>query len=222
MEAGRSVLRGLVTPDKHDADRLDPPLARGGREAGAGRRRRRSRTSLSIATEFAARRTIAFDMEKLAKAQRQRDLGGDVRRARGGRGAAVSARGVRGDDPRRRHAASSRALRAFAAAFDQAQTRADRADAPAARKALRRTGRRRRATPSSTGSARASSDFPRRRSRCSRPARAGWSIISTRPMRANISTGSQRSSTPTGATAARRGLRLHRRRREISRGRDGL
>jgi hypothetical protein len=40
MEAGRSILRGLVTPDKHHPDRLDPSRLCRGRE-GAARRRHR-------------------------------------------------------------------------------------------------------------------------------------------------------------------------------------
>ena len=68
MEAGRSVLRGLVTPDRttliastHRALAVQEKQAPGD---GAG-----DPEVVSIATEFAARRVIAFDMDAMAKAK---------------------------------------------------------------------------------------------------------------------------------------------------------
>ena len=67
MEAGRSVLRGLVTPDRttliastHRAFAVAEKEAPGDGV--------RDPAVVSIAAEFAARRVVAFDMEKLAKA----------------------------------------------------------------------------------------------------------------------------------------------------------
>jgi len=67
MEAGRSVLRGLVTPERttliastHRALAVAEKQAPGD---GVG-----DPTVVSLATEFAAKRVIAFDMEALAKA----------------------------------------------------------------------------------------------------------------------------------------------------------
>ena len=68
MEAGRSVLRGLVTPDKttliastHRALAVVEKQAPGDGVADPD--------VVTLATDFAARRVIAFDMEKMAKAQ---------------------------------------------------------------------------------------------------------------------------------------------------------
>jgi indolepyruvate ferredoxin oxidoreductase beta subunit len=68
MEAGRSVLRGLVTPDKttliastHRAPAVVEKQTPGDGVADPG--------VVTTAIDFAARRVIAFDMEKLAKAQ---------------------------------------------------------------------------------------------------------------------------------------------------------
>ncbi|HXT09243.1 MAG TPA: indolepyruvate oxidoreductase subunit beta family protein [Roseiarcus sp.] len=68
MEAGRSVLRGLVTPERttliastHRAFAVSEKVTPGD---GVG-----DPAVVSIATEFAAKRVIAFDMEALAKAQ---------------------------------------------------------------------------------------------------------------------------------------------------------
>jgi indolepyruvate ferredoxin oxidoreductase beta subunit len=68
MEAGRSVLRGLVTPERttliastHRAFAVSEKVAPGD---GVG-----DPAVVSIATEFAARRVVAFDMDALAKAQ---------------------------------------------------------------------------------------------------------------------------------------------------------
>ncbi len=80
MEAGRSVLRGLVTPDRttliastHRAFAMAEKQTPGD---GIG-----DPTSVIEATDFAASRTIAFDMETLAHEERQRDFGSAVRRA---------------------------------------------------------------------------------------------------------------------------------------------
>ena len=161
MEAGRSVLRGLVTPDRTTLIASTHRALRGGR-----RSRRRATASpipsvVSIATDFAARRVIAFDMEAHGEGERQRDLGGDVRRARGGRGAAVSARGLRGADPR----AAARASRPACAPSPPPSTQTQRKPlepvAACAREALRRAGRRATGNPNWIGSARASDDVSR-------------------------------------------------------------
>jgi indolepyruvate ferredoxin oxidoreductase, beta subunit len=68
MEAGRSVLRGLVTPDRttliastHRAFAVAEKVTPGD---GVG-----DPAVVSVATEFAAKRIVAFDMEALAKAK---------------------------------------------------------------------------------------------------------------------------------------------------------
>ena len=86
MEAGRSVLRGLVTPAQTTLiASTHRAFAVAEKEI---RRRRRDPAVVSIATEFAAKRLIAFDMEASRK-QRQRHFGGDVRRPRGDRSASI-------------------------------------------------------------------------------------------------------------------------------------
>ncbi len=120
MEAGRSVLRGLVTPDRttliastHRALAIVEKQAPGD---GVG-----DPNVVSIATDFAAKRLIAFDMETLAKATGSvisaaifgaLAATGDLPFARGAFEEAIRAGGA-GVEP---------SLRAFAAAFDQAKS----------------------------------------------------------------------------------------------------
>ena len=118
MEAGRSVLRGLVTPDKttliastHRAPAIVEKQAPGDGIADPG--------AVVTATDFAARRVIAFDMEQMAKAR-----GSVISATMFGALAAAGALPF----PREAFEATIRAggtgvepsLRAFAAAFDQA------------------------------------------------------------------------------------------------------
>ena len=121
MEAGRSVLRGLVTPDRttliastHRSPAIVEKQAPGDGVADPH--------VVVTATEFAARRTISFDMEKMAKAN-----GSVISAAMFGALAAAEALPF----PREAFEATIRAggtgvepsLRAFGAAFDQAKTR---------------------------------------------------------------------------------------------------
>ncbi len=118
MEAGRSVLRGLVTPDRttliastHRALAVTEKQAPGD---GAG-----DPDVVSVATEFAAKRLVAFDMERLAKSN------GSVISA-----AMLGALAATGDVPfpraafeeaiRAGGAGVDASLKAFAAAFDEA------------------------------------------------------------------------------------------------------
>src|SRR5579883_2274762 len=119
MEAGRSVLRGLVTPDRttliastHRALAVAEKQAPGD---GVG-----DPAVVSIATEFAAKRLVAFDMETLAKSK------GSVISA-----ALLGALAATGDVPfprttfeeaiRAGGAGVEASLETFAAAFDQAK-----------------------------------------------------------------------------------------------------
>ena len=157
MEAGRSVLRGLVTPDRttliastHRSPAIVEKQAPGDGVADPH--------VVVTATEFAARRTISFDMEKMAKAKaasfRQPCLGRSLRPRR----CRFRARRLRRP--------SAPAARASSQAF-----------APLARRSIRRRrvrpsrcvgrlksvlsrGRRNPEAPSSTPSASKSSDFP--------------------------------------------------------------
>jgi len=121
MEAGRSVLRGLVTPDRttlivstHRALAIVEKQAPGD---GVG-----DPAVVSVATEFAAKRLIAFDLEALAKSA------GSVISA-----AIFGALAATGDLPfprtafeeaiRAGGAGVEPSLRAFAAAFDQAKVK---------------------------------------------------------------------------------------------------
>src|SRR5579872_423137 len=120
MEAGRSVLRGLVTPDRttlivstHRALAVVEKQAPGD---GVG-----DPAIVSVATEFAAKRLVAFDMEALAK------QAGSMISA-----ALLGALAATGDLPFpraafeqavRAGAAGEASLKAFAAAFDQAKIR---------------------------------------------------------------------------------------------------
>ncbi len=102
MEAGRSVLRGLVTPDRttliastHRAFAVVEKQAPGDGVADPD--------VVSLATEFAAKASHRVRHGGDGEGEGQRHLGDHVRRARGLRAAAVCARGVRGGDPRGRH-----------------------------------------------------------------------------------------------------------------------
>ena len=148
MEAGRSVLRGLVTPERttliastHRAFAVVEKQAPGDGVADPA--------VVSLATEFAARRVIAFDMEAHREGARQRHFGDDVRRARRDASAPVCARGVRGGDPRgrdRRRGEPARLRRRLRP--DAARIRSSRSGAFP--RSGSRHGRRRPATPSST------------------------------------------------------------------------
>ena len=80
MEAGRSMLRGLVTPDKPtliaSTHRLYAVAEKEKPGDGIG-----DPTVVVEGADFAAKRVIAFDMEALANREQQRDLGLPVRRA---------------------------------------------------------------------------------------------------------------------------------------------
>ncbi|HLH48651.1 MAG TPA: indolepyruvate oxidoreductase subunit beta family protein [Roseiarcus sp.] len=121
MEAGRSVLRGLVTPDRttliastHRALAVVEKQAPGD---GVG-----DPAVVSLATEFAAKRLVAFDMEALAK-----EAGSMISAA------LLGALAATGDLPfpraafeqaiRTGGAGGEASLRAFAAAFDQAKAK---------------------------------------------------------------------------------------------------
>ena len=65
MEAGRSILRGLVTPDKTGADRLEPSLLRRRGKDDARRRHRRQERG-ERGDRVAAKKEIVFDMDALA------------------------------------------------------------------------------------------------------------------------------------------------------------
>jgi indolepyruvate ferredoxin oxidoreductase beta subunit len=122
IEAGRSVLRGLVTPDRttliastHRAFAIVEKQSPGDGSADPA--------VVSLATEFAAKRLIAFDMEAMAKAKGSvvsatmfgaLAASGDLPFSRAAFEAAIRAAGA-GVEP---------SLRAFAAAFDQTNTKA--------------------------------------------------------------------------------------------------
>jgi indolepyruvate ferredoxin oxidoreductase beta subunit len=120
MEAGRSVLRGLVTPDRtvliastHRAPAVLEKQAPGDGVADSG--------AVVAATDFAARRVISFDMERVAKS-----AGGVISASLFGALAAAEVMPF----PRAAFEATIRAggtgvepsLAAFAAALSQAQT----------------------------------------------------------------------------------------------------
>ncbi len=121
MEAGRSVLRGLVTPDKttliastHRAFAVVEKQAPGDGVADP--------EVVTVASDFAAKRVVAFDMEKMAKAQ-----GSVISAAMFGALAAAGnlpfAREAFEDAVRAGGTGVEGSLRAFAAAFER--TRAD-------------------------------------------------------------------------------------------------
>ena len=101
MEAGRSVLRGLVTPDRttliastHRSLAVVEKQAPGDGVADP--------EVVVLATDFAARRVIAFDMEAMAKAKGSVISATMFGALAGVRAIALSARRVRRRDPRRR------------------------------------------------------------------------------------------------------------------------
>ena len=119
MEAGRSVLRGLVTPDKttliastHRAYAVAEKEKPGD---GVG-----DPVVVVDAADVAARRTIALRHGEARGERRQRDLGRDVRRARRLRRAAVRARLTRRSS-RAGGSGAKPSLAAFADAFDRAR-----------------------------------------------------------------------------------------------------
>ena len=193
MEAGRSVLRGLVTPERttliastHRAFAVAEKQTPGDGVADPA--------VVSIATEFAAKRVIAFDMEAVAKSK-----GSVISAAMFGALAATEAlpfdRAAFETAIRAGGTGVESSLRAFAAAFNR--TRQIRSSQSGVfRRSILRRCRRRRAIPNSIGWWRASArPFPNRRSRCCSPACAVWSTISIRPMRSNISIASECCST---------------------------
>ncbi len=121
MEAGRSVLRGLVTPERTtliaSTHRALAVVEKQSPGDGVG-----DPAVVSLATEFAAKRLVAFDMEAMAKAK-----GSIISAAMFG---ALAATGNL-PFPRAAFEAAVRAggtgvetsLRAFAAAFDQAKAK---------------------------------------------------------------------------------------------------
>ena len=119
MEAGRSVLRGLVTPDK-------TTLIASTHRAYAVAEKEKPGDGAAIpfvvvdALDFAARRTIAFDMEKLAVERGTVISARDARRARRFRRAAVRAVGLRGIVREGARGANA-SLAAFADAYDRAR-----------------------------------------------------------------------------------------------------
>jgi indolepyruvate ferredoxin oxidoreductase beta subunit len=121
MEAGRSVLRGLVTPDRttliastHRALAIVEKQAPGD---GVG-----DPTVVSIATDFAAKRLVAFDMETLAKLNAS-VISAPLFGALAATGALPFARSVFEEAIRAGGAGVEASLRAFAAAFDQAKAK---------------------------------------------------------------------------------------------------
>lgn len=119
MEAGRSVLRGLVTPDRttliastHRAFAVAEKEAPGDGVGDPG--------VVSVATEFAAKRVIAFDMEALAKSR-----GSVISAAMFGALAAARVlpfeRAAFEEAIRAGGTGVESSLRAFAGAFDQTQ-----------------------------------------------------------------------------------------------------
>ena len=145
MEAGRSVLRGLVTPEQttliastHRAFAVVEKQTPGD---GVG-----DPAVVSVATEFAAKRVIAFDMEAMAKAK-----GSVISAAMFG--ALAATKPCRLSAQRLKAAIRAggtgveASLRAFAAAFNQARQIRSSRSAVSRRSASRRC-RRRQATPS--------------------------------------------------------------------------
>ena len=139
MEAGRSVLRGLVTPERttliastHRAFAVVEKQAPGDGVADPG--------VVSIAAEFAAKRVIAFDMEAMAKAN-----GSVISATMFGALAATGAPAVsRAPRSKRRSAPAARASRRACAPSPPPSSRRsdkpDRADPALSGEALRATG----------------------------------------------------------------------------------
>ena len=192
MEAGRSMLRGLVTPDRttliastHRAFAVAEKETPGDGVARSGRGRRSP-------PDFAAKRVIAFDMEALAKAKGSVISADDVRRARGVR---TRCR-LRAPRSRRRSAPAASGVEPSLTRLRR-RLRSDAAPSRSSRSgAFRRSASTR--WPERAGHAELDRiwrahplDVSRRRAADAvRPARASSSTISIPPMRSNISTGS--------------------------------
>jgi indolepyruvate ferredoxin oxidoreductase beta subunit len=121
MEAGRSVLRGLVTPERttliastHRAPAVVEKQAPGDGIADP--------EAVTVATDFAARRVIAFDMERLAKAQGS-VISATMFGALAASGALPFARSAFEATIRAGGTGVEPSLRAFGAAFEQAVSR---------------------------------------------------------------------------------------------------
>ena len=163
MEAGRSVLRGLVTPDRttliastHRALAVVEKQAPGDGVADPA--------AVSLATEFAAKRVIAFDMEAMAKAKAS-VISATMFGALAASGALPFARaGLRGGDPRRRHRRRGRVC-APSTPPSIRRTPIPSSRSSAFLRSASSSGRKRPATPISTGSASASARFLKSRSR---------------------------------------------------------
>jgi indolepyruvate ferredoxin oxidoreductase, beta subunit len=117
MEAGRSVLRGLVTPDRttliastHRAFAIVEKQAPGDGVADSD--------VVSVATEFAAKTVIAFDMEAMAKAKGS-VISATMFGALAGSGRLPFPRSAFEDAIRAAGAGVEASLAAFAAAFEQ-------------------------------------------------------------------------------------------------------
>ncbi len=120
MEAGRSVLRGIVTPDRttliastHRALAVVEKQTPGDGVADPA--------VVSIATEFAAKRVIAFDMEAMAKAKGS-VVSATLFGALAAAGALPFPRAAFEDAIRAGGTGVEASLRAFGAAFDQTNT----------------------------------------------------------------------------------------------------
>ena len=204
MEAGRSVLRGLVTPEQttliastHRAFAVAEKETPGD---GVG-----DPAVVSIATEFAARRLIAFDMEAVAKAE-----GSVISAAMFGALAATEAlpfdRVAFESAIRASGTGVTSSLRAFAAAFDRTRRTSNRAGASFPGEAFR--GDAGYGGPSRARSSGGAHSLDLSRigaSRCCSPECAVWSTISIPIMRSNISIASACCSTSIARMAGRRG-----------------
>src|ERR1700733_2260754 len=118
MEAGRSVLRGLVTPDKttliSSTHRASAVVEKEKPGDGVG-----DPFVVVDALDFAARRTIAFDMEKLA-VERGTMISSAMLGALAGSGALPFERSAYGDIVRKGARGANASLAAFAEAYDRA------------------------------------------------------------------------------------------------------
>ena len=135
MEAGRAIQRGLVTPDRTTLIASSHRSLAVQREDRAGRRHRRFRPRSMTQPQAAAKRFIAFDMARARRENRQRHLGGAVRRARRLRRAAVPARGLSRRRSARPASASSRACARSRAGLDERGRCGSRRTPPAAAEA---------------------------------------------------------------------------------------
>ena len=225
MEAGRSILRGLVTPDRTTLIASTHRLYSTAEKEKPGDATADPAVVIDAA-DVAAKRTIAFDMEALANKNNSHisaclfgtlAASGTLPFARESFEAIIKA-GGRGIEP---------SLKAFGAAYDQATQPPVPA---AARPVLKRPGKHFAPLPASAGRPDLDKllarirDFPGAAARhavCRR--QASRRFPGSRPMPANISTASA-GSTPLDQTQRRRGERLciDRGGGEIHRRRDGL